>query len=131
MFFSNNKITGKIQPIRTISALTLSAILVLAFGSLALAADTENNITDSHVAKIYKTDDQPKYKFDGAFYSKMTMNIDGGSKDSGVICLASPSADSGLDSDKGSINGQTATTLNPLGNATRAEAAAILTRYAK
>ena len=38
----------------------------------------ENNITGSHVAKIYKEGTTDKlYKFDGAFYSKMSMRIEG------------------------------------------------------
>lgn len=38
----------------------------------------ENNITGSHVAKIYKEGTTDKlYKFDGAFYSKMSLRIEG------------------------------------------------------
>ena len=38
----------------------------------------ENNVTGSHVAKIYKEGTTDKlYKFDGAFYSKMSLRIEG------------------------------------------------------
>lgn len=103
MFFSNNKITGKIQPIRTISALTLSAILVLAFGSLALAADTNKIDLD-----------------------KMTVN-------SSAITDASDVVNTGADliyyqSGQSSDYGKSTDSSE---QHTAAEAAAILTRYAK
>ncbi len=43
-----------------------------------LADGSENTVTGSHVAKIFKEGTEEKlYKFDGAFYSKMTMSFDG------------------------------------------------------
>ncbi len=59
-----------------------------AAGANVIIADgTTNNITGSHVAKIYKdnADQKKKYKFDGAFYSKMSMNVTGESKGTGVL----------------------------------------------
>ena len=53
--------------------------------NVVIADDSENNITGSHVAKIYETDEHPKYKFDGAFYSKMTMNVNGEEKGNGIL----------------------------------------------
>ncbi len=45
---------------------------------VVLADGSENTVTGSHVAKIYKEGTEDKlYKFDGAFYSKMTMSVDG------------------------------------------------------
>lgn len=58
--------------------------------------DTNNMVTGSYVAKIYKSvelneegtkvvDSKKLHKYDGAFYSKMSMNIDGGKKNTGVL----------------------------------------------
>lgn len=46
-----------------------------------------NNITGSYVARIYKDNDQQKklHKYDGAFYSRMSMNINGGDEGTGVL----------------------------------------------
>ena len=57
---------------------------------------TENNITGSHVAKIYESyelnaegteiaDSKKLHKYDAAFYSKMSMNIDGADNTTGVL----------------------------------------------
>lgn len=57
--------------------------------NIIIADNTENNINGSYVAKIYKsyelnedgtqvTDSKKLHKYDGAFYSKMSMNINGG-----------------------------------------------------
>ena len=70
-----------------------------AAGANVIIADgTVNNITGSYVARIYKPDsvelsedgtevvDSKKlHKYDGAFYSKMSMNVDGGEKGDGVL----------------------------------------------
>lgn len=43
-----------------------------------LADGSENTVTGSHVAKIYEEGTEEKlYKFDGAFYSRMTLSFDG------------------------------------------------------
>ena len=59
-----------------------------AAGANVIIADgSENNINGSYVAKIYKNNGNSKklYKFDGAFYSKMSMNIDGEDEDTGIL----------------------------------------------
>ena len=66
-------------------------------GANVIVADgTENNINGSYVAKIYKScelsedgtevvDSKKLHKYDGAFYSKQTININGGDKGTGVL----------------------------------------------
>jgi len=58
-----------------------------------------NNVTGSHVARIYKDNaDQKKlHKYDAAFYSRMSMNITGGEADTGVLNITADSE--GLDSE--------------------------------
>jgi hypothetical protein len=71
---------------------------------------TVNNIIGAYVARIYKPDsvvlsedgksvaDAKKlHKYDAAFYSKMSMNVDGGSEDSGVLNIHAQNE--GLDSE--------------------------------
>lgn len=69
---------------------------------------TDNNITGSYVAKIYKSvelneegtevvDSKKLHKYDGAFYSKMSMNINGGELDAGVLNIWAENE--GLDSE--------------------------------
>ena len=55
--------------------------------NVILAAGSENNINGSHVARIYKEGTTKKlHKYDGAFYSRMSMNICGDDgDDSGVL----------------------------------------------
>lgn len=57
--------------------------------NLIIADGSVNNITGSHVARIYDDDANSgkKYKFDGALYSKRSMNIDGEEKGDGVVNL--------------------------------------------
>ncbi len=59
--------------------------------NVIIAAGSENNFNGSHVARIYKEGTTKKlHKYDGAFYSKMSMNIDGDSgDDSGVLNVVS------------------------------------------
>lgn len=53
---------------------------------IIIADDSVNNINGSYVAKIYKEGTTKKlHKYDGAFYSKMSMEIDGGEKGNGVL----------------------------------------------
>lgn len=72
--------------------------------------DTENNITGSYVARIYKHDsvvlsedgksveDAKKlHKYDAAFYSKTTLNMGGGEKNTGVLNIKADNE--GLDSE--------------------------------
>lgn len=64
--------------------------------NIIIADGTENNISGSYVAKIYKSyelsedgkevvDSKKLHKYDGAFYSKKTMNINGGDKGTGIL----------------------------------------------
>ena len=66
--------------------------------NVIIADSTINNINGSYVARIYKEDSvvlndeqteveeaKKLHKYDGAFYSKMSMNISGGSKNTGVL----------------------------------------------
>lgn len=68
-----------------------------AAGANVLIADgTTNTVNGSYVAKIYKSvelneegtevvDSKKLHKYDAAFYSKMSMNINGGEEDNGVL----------------------------------------------
>jgi len=57
--------------------------------NLIVADGSENTITGSHVAKIYKDADGEKklWKQDGTVYSYMSMNIDGGPAGDGVLTV--------------------------------------------
>lgn len=91
-----------------------------AAGANVLIADgTINNVTGSYVARIYDPDsvvlsedgttveDSDKlHKYDGAFYSKMSMNVDGGEAGTGVLNITA--ANEGLDTELHlTINGGT------------------------
>ena len=76
--------------------------------NVMIADGTENNINGSYVAKIYKSyelsedgkeviDSKKLHKYDGAFYSKMTMNINGGNKGTGILNIKAENE--GLDSE--------------------------------
>ena len=80
-------------------------------GANVIVADgTVNTVSGSYVARIYKPDsvvlneagtkveDAKKlHKYDGAFYSKMSMNVSGGSENSGVLTINAENE--GLDSE--------------------------------
>ena len=82
-----------------------------AAGANVLIADgTVNNVTGSYVARIYEPDsvvlsedgtevaDSSKlHKYDGAFYSKMSMNVGGGEDSSGVLNITADNE--GLDTE--------------------------------
>ena len=82
-----------------------------AAGANVIIADgTANNITGSYVARIYKPDSvelsedgtevaeaKKLHKYDGAFYSKMSMNVDGGEQGTGVLNIYAENE--GLDSE--------------------------------
>ncbi len=64
--------------------------------NVVIADGTVNNISGSYVAKIYKSyelsndgkevvDSQKLHKYDGAFYSQKSINIDGGDKGDGIL----------------------------------------------
>ena len=76
--------------------------------NVIIADGTKNNINGSYVAKIYKSyelsedgtevvDSKKLHKYDGAFYSKMTMNINGGTKGNGILNINAENE--GLDSE--------------------------------
>lgn len=76
--------------------------------NVVVADGTENNINGSYVAKIYKSyelneegtevvDSKKLHKYDGAFYSKKTMNVNGGEKGDGVLNIKAENE--GLDSE--------------------------------
>ena len=76
--------------------------------NVIIADSTENNINGSYVAKIYKSyelsedstevvDSKKLHKYDGAFYSKKTMNINGGDQGDGVLNIKAENE--GLDSE--------------------------------
>ncbi len=78
--------------------------------NVVIADGTVNNVTGSYVARIYKPDsvelnedgtevvDSKKlHKYDGAFYSKMSMNVDGGEQGTGVLNITAENE--GLDSE--------------------------------
>lgn len=54
--------------------------------NVTISDGTTNTFTGSHVAKIYKTGTTSKlHKYDGAFHSKMTMNVAGGTAGTGKM----------------------------------------------
>lgn len=68
--------------------------------NVVIADGTQNTVNGSYVARIYKPDsvvlneagteveDAKKlHKYDGAFYSKMSMNVTGGPESSGVLTI--------------------------------------------
>ncbi len=76
--------------------------------NVIIADGTENNINGSYVAKIYKSyelnedgtevvDSKKLHKYDAAFYSKKTMNIDGGDIGDGILNITAENE--GLDSE--------------------------------
>lgn len=76
--------------------------------NVIIADGTQNNINGSYVAKIYKSyelneegtevvDSKKLHKYDAAFYSKKTMNIDGGNKGDGILNIKAENE--GLDSE--------------------------------
>jgi len=76
--------------------------------NVIIADGSVNNINGSHVARIYKSyelneegteviDNKKLHKYDAAFYSKMTMNVNGGRKGTGKLNIVSDNE--GLDSE--------------------------------
>lgn len=72
-----------------------------------IADDTENNVTGSYVAKIYESyelsedgtevvDSKKLHKYDAAFYSKRTMNVNGGTLN--ILVNGSTGEGDGIDS---------------------------------
>ncbi|MDO4316037.1 MAG: carbohydrate-binding domain-containing protein, partial [Oscillospiraceae bacterium] len=78
--------------------------------NVVIADGTVNSVTGSYVARIYKpesveltedgaevADAKKLHKYDGAFYSKMSMNVDGGEQGTGVLHI--DAENEGLDSE--------------------------------
>lgn len=66
--------------------------------NVILADGSVNNIDGSYVARIYREGTTKKlHKYDGAFYSKMSMNISGEAEGTGVLNITA--ANEGLDSE--------------------------------
>ncbi len=78
---------------------TVNVDTTSAGANVIICDDSVNNINGSYVAKIYKDKEGEKklYKFDGAFYSKMSMNINGESNNTGVLNITAENE--GLDSE--------------------------------
>ena len=75
----------------TVNTSAAGANVILADGSM-------NNISGSYVARIYQEGTTKKlHKYDGAFYSKMSMNLGGESQGDGVLNLTAENE--GLDSE--------------------------------
>lgn len=67
--------------------------------NVIIADGSVNHVTGSHVARIYKDNGDKKklHKYDAAFYSRMSMNINGGPAGTGVLDIAADNE--GLDSE--------------------------------
>ncbi len=67
--------------------------------NVIIADGSVNNIDGAYVSKIYKDNGQEKklHKYDAAFYSKMTMNVDGGDRGDGVLNITA--SNEGLDTE--------------------------------
>ena len=66
--------------------------------NVILAEDSVNTITGSYVAKIYKPGTTSKlHKYDAAFYSRQTMNVQGESNGTGILNIKAENE--GLDSE--------------------------------
>ena len=79
----------KEEALKDVDTSAAGANIIIADGSV-------NNVAGSYVAKIYKSvelnedgtevvDSKKLHKYDGAFYSKMSMNINGEEENSGVL----------------------------------------------
>jgi hypothetical protein len=66
--------------------------------NVVLADGSVNHVNGSYVARIYKEGTTKKlHKYDGAFYSKMSMNIDGETEGTGSLSITAENE--GLDSE--------------------------------
>ena len=77
-----------------------SEVDTAAAGANVIIADgSANTVTGSHVARIYKDSDEQKkkWKIDGAFYSFMSMNVNGGEQGTGTLAIVADNE--GLDSE--------------------------------
>lgn len=67
--------------------------------NVIIADGSVNQINGSYVARIYKDNEnkKKKHKYDGAFYSKMSMNVNGEKENSGVLNIVAENE--GLDTE--------------------------------
>lgn len=66
--------------------------------NVVLADGSINQVSGSYVARIYKEGtDKKLHKYDGAFYSKMSMNIDGEAESTGLLAITAENE--GLDTE--------------------------------
>lgn len=66
--------------------------------NVVIADGSENVVNGSYVARIYKEGTTKKlHKYDGAFYSRMSMNINGGEQGTGILRITAENE--GLDSE--------------------------------
>ena len=67
--------------------------------NVIIAAGSDNKITGSHVARIYKEGTTKKlHKYDGAFYSRMSMNVTGEDDSTSVLNIIGDNE--GLDTER-------------------------------
>ncbi len=102
-----------------VDAATKDVDTTAAGANVVIADGTQNNVKGSYVARIYKSyelndegteviDSKKLHKYDAAFYSCMSMNVDGGQTGTGVLNIVAKNE--GLDSelhltlDGGTIN---------------------------
>ncbi|MBR2937193.1 MAG: carbohydrate-binding domain-containing protein [Oscillospiraceae bacterium] len=87
---------------------TMAVDTSTAGANVVIADGTENKVDGAYVARIYKSvelndagtevvDSKKLHKYDGAFYSKMSMNIYGGEKGDGKLDITA--ANEGLDTE--------------------------------
>lgn len=80
------------------SVLPASVNTAGAGANVVLADGSVNRVNGSYVARIYKEGTTKKlHKYDGAFYSKMSMNIDGETEGTGSLAITAENE--GLDSE--------------------------------
>ena len=101
IFYNVYECGDKDNAIKDVDTTKAGANVIIADGSV-------NNINGSHVARIYKSyelneegtevvDSKKLHKYDAAFYSKMTMNVNGGTKGTGELNIVADNE--GLDSE--------------------------------
>lgn len=94
IFFYNVYECGKKDETKATATVDTSA----AGANVIIADDSINTVSGAYVARIYKPGTTDKlHKYDGAFYSKRSMNIDGEEKGNGVLHINA--TNEGLDSE--------------------------------